>query len=90
MGALRLARLLPGWTGKPQATGVASRAVSTSSATPPIATLSALLTSVLNLSRREAPTTVMGGGDSPNSFCFHITDLLGKLFSGRYTHSIFL
>ena len=27
MGALRLARLLPGWTGKPQATGVASRAV---------------------------------------------------------------
>ena len=27
MGALRLARLLPGWTGNPQATGVASRAV---------------------------------------------------------------
>ena len=39
---------------------------------------------------REPPEIVYSGGDSPNSFCFHITYPLGKLFSGRYTHSIFL
>lgn len=70
-----------GWSGTPQATGVASRAAPTSSATPPSLYAPSFVMRGAGASDhharpvtpssiplpREPPTPVMGGGDSPSN-----------------------